>query len=475
MSFYSAPQGWVCRSCPVPNRTQELISFSASANGSANDHETRGEMMMKLSEGNTMLIWVEGGTGVMLKEQTFELLGVGKVEIGADSIIDVRALAGASWPEVVGGPEGKYQGGVSLMQAEQELIGMNASIQGRQLNTELTGQGGLEVRVVGDAFIAGSGQMAVDWSDGISVEASIADRDQDVIKARVGVMLKEQTFLALTGNGKVVIGDTDLGAHVEATRPEVDIGPEGEYNGMFRLTVDDGEVFLLKSRLKGELQDASVFVYGAVGMRVEGNDVINGSGHMGVYWLEGLELDASVSNGPSMIVRVNGTANVHGRFKNSFVSFIENYMLDEGRMDLRVDMMILNARILNLTGSLISSSMLADVACLGLDAGGVFLGNEQDKNAIGKMSASADLRFANFGQTTFEKNVTTNTSSASLWGAILEHAMIRLSMNSFEDTLAETNAVYIVPPSCSATSSVMVSFVAGMFEWLFSVVLGTVG
>ena len=173
MSFYSAPQGWVCRSCPVPNRTQELISFSASANGSANDHETRGEMMMKLSEGNTMLIWVEGGTGVILKEQTFELLGVGKVEIGSDSIIDVRALAGASWPEVVGGPEGKYQGGVSLMQAEQELIGMNASIDGRQVGTELTGQGGLEVRVVGDAFIAGSGQMAVDWSDGISVEASL--------------------------------------------------------------------------------------------------------------------------------------------------------------------------------------------------------------------------------------------------------------------------------------------------------------
>lgn len=119
--------------------------------------------------------------------------------------------------------------------------------------------------------------------------------------------------------------------------------------------------------------------------------------------------------------------------------------------------------------------MRADVACLGLDAEGVFLGNEQDKNAIGKMSASADLRFANFVQTTFEKNVTTNTSSASLWGAMLEHAMIRLSMNSFEDKLAETNAVYIVPPSCSATSSVMLSFVAGMFEWLFSVVLGTVG
>jgi hypothetical protein len=411
-----------------------------------------------------MLIWVEGGTGVILKEQTFELLGVGKVEIGSDSIIDVRALAGASWPEVVGGPEGKYQGGVSLMQAEQELIGMNASVDGRQVGTELTGQGGLEVRVVGDAFIAGSGQMAVDWSDGISVEASIADRDQDVIKAIVGVMLREQTFFALTGNGKFVLGDTDLGAHLEATWPEVVIGPEGEYDGMFRLTVDDGEVFLLKSRVKGELQDGSVLGYGAVGMRVEGNNVINGSGHMRVYWLEGLQLDVSVSNGPSMILRVNGTANVHGRFKNSFVSFIENYMLDEGRMDLRVDMMILNARILNLTGSLISSDLRADVACLGLDAGGVFLGNEQDKNAIGKLSASADLRFTNFVQTTFEKNITTNTSSESLWGAMLEHAMIRLIMNSFEDTLAETNAAYIVPPSCSTTSSVVLSFVAGMPE-----------
>jgi len=453
--------------------------------------------MMKLSAGNTMLIWVEGGTGVMLKEQTLELLGVGKVEIGADSIIDVRALAGASWPEVVGGPEGKYQGGVSLIQAEQELIGMNASIEGRQVGTELTGHGGLEVRVVRDAFIAGSGQMAVDWSNGISVEASMADRDQDEVigfsvsahgwttenetrgegmmklsaentslvlaEGGVGVMLTERTF-ALTGNGKFLIGDTDLGAHVEATWPEVVIGPEGEYDGMFRLTVDDGEVFLLKSRVKGELQDASVLGYGAVGMRVEGNNVINGSGHMRVYWFEGLQLDVSVSNGPSMIVRVNGTANVHGRFKNSFVSFIENYMLDEGRMDLRVDMMILNARILNLTGSLISSDLRADVACLGLDAGGVFLGNEQDKNAIGKLSASADLRFTNFVQTTFEKNITTNTSSESLWGAMLEHAMIRLIMNSFEDTLAETNAAYIVPPSCSTTSSVVLSFVAGMPE-----------
>jgi hypothetical protein len=346
MSFYSAPQGWVCRSCPVPNRTQELISFSASANGSANDHETRGEMMMKLSEGNTMLIWVEGGTGVMLKEQTFELLGVGKVEIGADSIIDVRALAGASWPEVVGGPEGKYQGGVSLMQAEQELIGMNASIQGRQLNTELTGQGGLEVRVVGDAFIAGSGQMAVDWSDGISVEASIADRDQDEVigvslsahawtteneirgdgmmklsadntslvlaEGGAGVMLKEETF-ALTGIGKVVIGDTDLGAHVEATWPEVVIGPEGEYDGMFRLTVNDSEVFGLNTSMTGDHGETMLSTHGLVRVRIMNEDtIIDGTSQLDMDWTDGLQFDAVVVDADKHEVLFNVSAATNG-------------------------------------------------------------------------------------------------------------------------------------------------------------------
>jgi hypothetical protein len=149
-----------------------MKSHNNVTHGQKKEH-LHGKAMLELKVSERALILADVGGVMILVEPSIGILGTALVVIGDYPIVDMQASAGATWPEVVGGQEGKYQGGVSLMQAEQELIGMNASIEGRQLNTELTGQGGLEVRVVGDAFIAGSGQMAVDWSDGISVEASL--------------------------------------------------------------------------------------------------------------------------------------------------------------------------------------------------------------------------------------------------------------------------------------------------------------
>ena len=87
------------------------------------------------------------------------------------------------------------------------------------------------------------------------------------------------------------------------------------------------------------------------------------------------------------------------------------------------------------------------MACLRLDAGGRLHGNEDDENAISKMRASSDLRFSDF--------------SGSMWDATVEHAMIRMSMNSFEDTISETSDAFEAPPPCSTTSSGMLSFDMG--------------
>ena len=353
--------GFVCRRCPAPNRTQE-ISLSASATGSATEapaaqhamtnQSLRGQSMVELKVSERTVLLADVGAALMLQEQSIGLNGTGKLEIDGNSIIDMRALASATWPEVLGGPEGKYEGGMSLMEAEQELIGVSGSIEGRQTGAELTGAG-------------------------------------------------------------------------------------------------------------------------AMGMRVAGTYVISGSGDLDVMWSDGLQLRASVSNGPNVLAVVDGSAHVHGGGNDSVVSFMENYMLDEGKMDFGIDMTLLNARVMNVTGSLTSSDMragakrrnalnegTADVACLLLDAGGVFLGNEGDENSMGKMQASSDLRFTNFGNTNLDEFGRTTTSTR-LWDATLEHAMISMTMLSFEDTMTETNDAYEEPPPCTSTSSGILSFGVG--------------
>ena len=233
------------------------------------------------------------------------------------------------------------------------------------------------------------------------------------------------------------------------------------------------ELIGVSGSIEGRQTGAELTGAGAMGMRVAGTYVISGSGDLDVMWSDGLQLRASVSNGPNVLAVVDGSAHVHGGGNDSVVSFMENYMLDEGKMDFGIDMTLLNARVMNVTGSLTSSDMragakrrnalnegTADVACLLLDAGGVFLGNEGDENSMGKMQASSDLRFTNFGNTNLDEFGRTTTSTR-LWDATLEHAMISMTMLSFEDTMTETNDAYEEPPPCTSTSSGILSFGVG--------------
>jgi len=320
-----------------------VIGISVSGHEWTTANEVGVEGMITLTAGSMPLLLGGGKAGVKMSEQAFGLNAHGKAVLGDIPIIDMTALASASWPEVVGGPEGKYEGGVFLIEAaDRELIGVTGSIEGRQIGSELTGGG-------------------------------------------------------------------------------------------------------------------------AVGMRVEGNNVIGGSGDLYVKWSDGLQLRASVSNGPNAtLALVRGSAHVHGVSDNSVVSFMKSYMLDEGQMDFGVDVTLLNAGVVNVTGSLTSSDMrarrsdstegAADVACLLLDAGGVLLPNQ------GKMKASSDFRFTNFGKSYHDGKP---PPIPSLWDATLEHAMIRVSLLDFDDTMTETNDIYEEPPSCNSTSSGVLSFAVG--------------
>ena len=277
-------------------------------------------------------------------------------------------------------------------------------------------------------------------------------------EGRAGSVLKET--LGVIGLGQVVLGDVKLGANAMATWPEIVGGDKVEYNGMLNLTSDESEVLVLNSRLNGALQDVALDGDVTARMRVNGNNVLDGSGRMRLDWSQGLQLDTSVSNGPSVVARVSGNAKVHGGSAKTVGSFMQSYMQDQGRMDFGMAAMILNVKMLNLTGSLVSSDMRAgtrrsdgkeqvqvDVSCLRLDAGGVLLGDEDDNSAISSMRASSDLRFTDF--------------SGSLWDATVEHAMIHMSMMSFEDTITETSDAFEEPPHCSMSSSGDLSFDVG--------------
>ena len=89
-----------------------MIGISARANALATANETSGRGMMKLTANSRTLLLGEGGAGVILKDQTFGVHGTGKVEIDGEPLIDIGAVAGATWPRVLGGPEGKYEAGM---------------------------------------------------------------------------------------------------------------------------------------------------------------------------------------------------------------------------------------------------------------------------------------------------------------------------------------------------------------------------
>ena len=306
----------------------EVIGVSVSGHEWTTENETRGEGMIKLTAGPTTLLQGEEAGGMLLSELALGLHVTGKLEIDGNSIIDMTALASATWPEVLGGPEGKYEGGMSLMEAEQELIGVSGSIEGRQTGAELKGQGEVDVRVVGETFIGGSGQMAADWSNGIAVEASMADGDQDeVIGVSVsghewttenetrgegmikltagpttllqgegagGMLLSEQTF-GLHGTGKLEIGDVDLGVIAEATWPEMMGGPDSKYDGMFLLTLDEQQLFGLNTSMEGEHTDSTVSTAGSIRVKIlDRDDIIEGTSHLDMNWTDGLQLNALV-------------------------------------------------------------------------------------------------------------------------------------------------------------------------------------
>ena len=103
-------------------------TVSTSNNAGMTGQSLHGTSMVELKLGARTLLLADVGGAIIAREQSVGMHGMGKVVVDDQSIIDMKVLAGAAWPQA-----GRYEGGVSLIQADSEVVGMNASIEGRQM------------------------------------------------------------------------------------------------------------------------------------------------------------------------------------------------------------------------------------------------------------------------------------------------------------------------------------------------------
>ena len=129
----------------------------------------------------------------------------------------------------------------------------------------------------------------------------VRSSDQTVFlsEGRLGLSLEEPQVFDMHGSGKVVVGDesiADMGMKVQARWPEEGVEGTKRYAATMGLMSGDKEVIGMNAGIHGALQEArGLQGGGAVQVRVDGNEVIDGSGKVNVSWEDGLMVGASMS------------------------------------------------------------------------------------------------------------------------------------------------------------------------------------
>ena len=469
---------------------------------------------IKIDDRNILLS--QGRIKLSLEEpQVFDMHGSGKVVVGDESIADMGMKVQARWPEEDESGTKRYAGMMGLMSGDKEVIGMDAGIHVDLQDATndllqargLQGGGAVQVRVDGNEVIDGSGKVNVSWEDGLMVGASMSDgnsvevvgisgiargsmadkattghgmlqvrsRDQTVFlsEGRLGLSLEEpQMWIVLGrvgdldsmfyqvfdmhGSGKVVVGDesiADMGMKVQARWPEEGVEGTKRYAGTMGLMSGDKEVIGMDAGIHGDLQEArGLQGGGAVQVRVDGNEVIDGSGKVNVSWEEGWSFESSLGMGDEVEYVVNAFAVVRGVPNISPATFFNHYLQEERILDILMYVDMLDAGQIHLTGNLTSSDLRANhdyavrqvidyrarkMSCLQFEA---------ESSGFANTGASTDFRFTNF---------------SSLWASPLEHAKVSFFFETHHDSFEATNSIYSQPPSCNATSGGKLLMVIG--------------
>merc|ERR1719409_939654 len=135
------------------------------------------------------------------------------------------------------------------------------------------------------------------------------------------------------GSGKVVVGDesiADMGMKVQARWPEEGVEGTKRYAGTMGLMSGDKEVIGMDAGIHVDLQEArGLQGGGAVQVRADGNEVIDGSGKVNVSWEEGWSFESSLGMGDEVEYVVNAFAVVRGAPNISPATFFNHYLQEE--------------------------------------------------------------------------------------------------------------------------------------------------